>query len=146
MAVLHIAPAALIKAFGTPCESTVFDTCTGEFNFEDNNLDCFSLYDHKQTDLYHGLNREDSFYTQPRNMNKNPYLRNKKHPTVQEFWESTEPKEFKLTADDQSEWRKFKRWLLLEVKKASERTESYEEMALRKHGAELDVCLGNFEE
>jgi hypothetical protein len=51
-----------------------------------------------------------------------------------------------LTADDQSEWRKFKRWLLIEIKKAKDRTESYEEMALRLHKDELDICLGDFDE
>jgi hypothetical protein len=35
--------------------------------------------------------------------------------------------------------------MLLEIKKAKERTESYEEMALRKHKHELDVCLGDFD-
>lgn len=75
-----------------------------------------------------------------------PHIRKRKYPTVQEFWESTEPKEFKLTADDQSEWRKFKRWVMLEIRKAKERTESYEEMALRKHKSELDVCLGDYSE
>lgn len=47
VAKIMVAPADLIKAFGTPCESTVFDTATGEFNFEDNNLDCFAIFDHK---------------------------------------------------------------------------------------------------
>lgn len=146
VAKFKVAPADLVKAFGMPCESTVFDTATGEYNFEDNNLDCFSLFDHKQTDLYHGLSREDEFYMTPKNMSRAPHVRKRKYPTVAEFWESTEPQTFKLTADDQSEWRKFKRWLLLEVKKAKERTESFEEMALRKHKDELDISLGDFDE
>ena len=143
---IHVAPADLIKAFGSPCESSVFDTATGEFNFEDNNLDCYSLFDHKETDLYHGMNREDSFYTRPSNMARAPHKRCRKYPNVQEFWESNEPHSFKLTADDQSDWRKFRRWLLLEINRAKLRTESYEEMAFRKHRDELDICLGDFNE
>jgi len=35
---------------------------------------------------------------------------------------------------------------LIEIKKAKDRTESYEEMALRLHKDELDICLGDFDE
>lgn len=35
---------------------------------------------------------------------------------------------------------------MLEINKAKLRTESYEEMAFRKHRDELDVCLGDFNE
>jgi len=55
---------------------------TGEFNFEDNNLDCFKLYDYKQTDLFHGLNREEEFYLQPRNLRKASHKRKRMWPTV----------------------------------------------------------------
>jgi len=41
------------------------------------------------------------------------HKRKRQWPTVDEFWTSTEPKEFKLTADEQADWRKFKRWLLM---------------------------------
>jgi hypothetical protein len=124
----------------------VFDTATGEFNFEDNNLDCYSIFDHKETDFYHGLNREDEFYKSPSNMKKAPHKRCRKYPNMQEFWESTEPYSFKMTADDQSAWRKFRRWFLIEIEKSKTRTESYEEMALRKHADEIDISMGNFKE
>ena len=65
---------------------------------------------------------------------------------MQEFWESTEPHSFKMTADDQSAWRKFRRWFLIEIEKSKTRTESYEEMALRKHADEIDISMGNFKE
>jgi len=146
VATIHVAPADLIKAFGKPCEATVFFDASGEFNFEDNNLDQFALFDYRQTDLYHGLNREDSFYVSSKNLARPPYHRKRKYPSVQEFWESTEPMPFRLIADDQSQWRRFRRWLLIEIKKAQERTESYEEMALRKHKDELDICQGHFDE
>ena len=35
---------------------------TGEYDFEDNNLDIFNLADYKKTDFYWGLNREDEYY------------------------------------------------------------------------------------
>lgn len=82
VATITVAPADLIKAFGRPCESTNFNTTTGEFNFEDNNLDCYSLFDHKQTDLYHGLDREDSFYETPKNLKRPPIHRKRKYPSV----------------------------------------------------------------
>lgn len=60
----------------------MFDTATGEFNFEDNNLDNYALFDHKETDLYHGLNREDEYYNTPENMKKAPHKRKRKYPNV----------------------------------------------------------------
>lgn len=77
-----VAPADLVKAFGTPCEASVFDTATGEYNFEDNNLDCYAIFDHKETDVYHGMNKEDSYYTNPENMRKAPHKRKRKYPNV----------------------------------------------------------------
>lgn len=82
VALITVAPATLIKAFGRPDNGACFDTSTGEFNFEDNNLDCFCLFDYKQTDLYHGMNREDDFYTADKNMKKSPRFRKRKWPTV----------------------------------------------------------------
>ena len=46
---LWFAPADLVKVFGVPEESRTPKTGTGEFNFEDNNLDCFCIFDYKQT-------------------------------------------------------------------------------------------------
>jgi hypothetical protein len=36
-------------------------------------------------------------------------------PTVEEFWKCEEEKPFRLIADDQAEFRKFKRWLKIEI-------------------------------
>jgi hypothetical protein len=77
-----VAPADLVKAFGNPSEPDVFDTATGEYNFEDNNLDCYALFDHKETDFYHGMNKEDEYYTTPENMKKAPHKRKRKYPNV----------------------------------------------------------------
>jgi hypothetical protein len=59
---MMLVPSHLVKAFGLPTSSRVgFDT-TGEYDFEDSNLDVYNIYDYKKTDLYHGINREDEFY------------------------------------------------------------------------------------
>lgn len=114
-----IAPSLLWKCFGIPDGASNGIVSTGEYNFEDNNLDCFKLYDYKQTDLFHGLNREDDYYTSARNMRKPHHKRKRKYPSVEEFWESDEPAEFKLTADEQSDVRRFKRWFKSTLKKAT---------------------------
>ncbi len=47
VAKFYLAPADLWKVFGQPDKPTLGIVSTGEFNFEDNNLDCFKLYDYK---------------------------------------------------------------------------------------------------
>lgn len=44
-----IAPSLLLKIFGIPDEPAFGLVSTGEYNFEDNNLDCYKLFDYKQT-------------------------------------------------------------------------------------------------
>ena len=113
-----IAPVDLIKIFGSPDQGTFGEETTGEYLFEDNNLDMFMLFDSKQTDYYHGMNREDSFYESPKNLRLPMHKRKRKWPTIEEFWASKEPKQFKLVCDDQADVRKFKRWLAIELRKA----------------------------
>lgn len=110
VAKLWLAPADLIKVLGIPDRPTHGVFSTGEFNFEDNNLDCYKLYDYKQTDLFHGLNREDEYYQTPRNLRRPIHKRKRAWPTVEEFWKSTEPIQFKLCADEYADVRRFKRW------------------------------------
>jgi len=88
---LMIAPALLLRTFGWPSDSQSFYTGTGIYNFEDTNLNLFQLFDYKQTDYYHGINREDDHYTSPKNMRKPLHKRKRKWPTVEEFWNSEEP-------------------------------------------------------
>lgn len=59
---LMLVPSLLIKAFGTPKPSRTGFFGSGEYDFEDNNLDLFNIYDYKQTTFYWGLNREDEYY------------------------------------------------------------------------------------
>ncbi len=100
VAKLMISPASLVRTFGLPDMSEIFYQGTGQISFEDSNLDCFCLWDYRQTDLYHGYNREDSFYLTEANLRKPMHKRKQKYPTIQEFWESEVPVEFKLACDD----------------------------------------------
>jgi hypothetical protein len=60
--VLEFAPALLVKAFGLPGSTRTGFSGSGEYDFEDHNFDVYNLSDYKQTDFYHGLNREDEYY------------------------------------------------------------------------------------
>ena len=67
---LMLVPSDLWKVFGEPEEPQMGAEMSGEYVFEDNNLDMFHLFDYKQTDTYHGLNREDEYYTKPKNLRR----------------------------------------------------------------------------
>lgn len=143
-AVLKVAPADLVKVFGMPDEPSFGVESTGEYLFEDNNLDMFFLFDYKQTDLYHGLNREDEYYTNPKNMRLPLHRRKRKWPSIKEFWESEDPMPFRLIVDDQADILKFKRWFKAQMKKAAVMTESFDEKCMAKHGPSIDICLGDY--
>lgn len=106
-----IAPADMVKVFGLPEIGELHSHVTGIFSFEDNNLDMFSLYDFKTTQAYHGLNREDEYYDNAKNLRKPLHKRKRRMPTVEEFWNQTEPYSFRIAAEPQCELPKFKRWL-----------------------------------
>ena len=53
---------------------------------------------------------------------------------------------FKLIGDDYAELRKFKRWLLLKLRKADTMERSFDQKVLSKYKNEVDVCLGDFDE
>ena len=63
-------------------------------------MDLYRILDYKQTTFYHGLNREPEFYNTLKNMRKPEHKRSKPWPSVQEFWDCEEPKEFRLLASD----------------------------------------------
>lgn len=141
---IMVPPALLIKAFGEPDFSRTGFDGTGEYEFEDNNLDLFNIADYRQTQMYHGLNREPEFYD--RDLNKPPQKREIPRPTIEEFWTITTPKEFKLYAGEQADFRKFKTWLRKFLKEVASRPTNLEEEALAKYAAEIDICVGNYEE
>lgn len=68
---------------------------TQEWDFEDNDLSRFLVYDH--------------------NWRKSMKLESKSEPTVQDFWASTEPHLFRVNATRYADFRKFKKWLLAQV-------------------------------
>ena len=105
-----LAPALLIRAFGNPGKSRSGVTATCEFDFEDQNFDVYNVTDYKKTQGYWGMNMEDKHYD--KYLNKPPHKRrHNKWPTVEEFWKSMEPQEFKVYSTDYADWRKFKLWL-----------------------------------
>ena len=140
-----MAPADLWKVFGQPDEPSIGITSTGEYNFEDNNLDCYKLYDYKLTDAFRGLNRDDEYYTKPKNMGKPIHKRKRKYPSVEEFWSSLEPVEFKLAADERADLGRFRRWFRSQM--ALVNTEvSFEDRVLKKYRSKVDICLGEWSE
>lgn len=43
-------------------------------------------------------------------LKKPPHKRDKKWPTIEEFWTSDEPKEFRLHCSHHADYRKFRVW------------------------------------
>jgi len=131
---LMIAPALLKKAFGRPDKTEYGFAVSGQYDFEDSNLDLYRLIDYKATQFYYGLNRPDEFYYTEKNMKKPERKRVKKWPTIDEFWKSDEPKMFRLMACDHADWRKFKRWFLKHLKSIENSDFDYDEECMRLHG------------
>jgi len=142
---LMLAPAALVRCFGWPETSQVLLHGSGQYDFEDSSLDAYSIFDYKQTTLYHGVNREPEYYDTPKNMRKPPQARKKQWPDLEEFWKSEELKPFRFVADDKAEWRKFTRWLRKEIEHREKIGGSYEQEALEKYGNEFDISHGEWE-
>ena len=142
---MWLVPAHLVKVFGSPADANDFQTGTGEYHFEDNNLDAFTLFDYKQTDLYYGLNREDEYYERPANLRRPLHARKRKRPTVEEFWASDKVFEFRLVCDDQADHRKFRRWLKFKVADGAEMEKGFDERVREKYDPEIDLCHGEWD-
>ena len=58
---------------------------TGEYHFEDSNLDCFNISDYRKTDFYYGIERPegDAYYESKKNLAKPPHKREKRWPTIE---------------------------------------------------------------
>jgi hypothetical protein len=142
---IWLSPALLVKAFGMPNPSRTGFEGTGEYEFEDNNLDIFNIADYKKTTMYWGLNREDEYYE--RDLKLPPHKRRRKWPSIKEFWTSNEPQEFKLYCQEYADYRKFRIWIRNALANAAQKPSSYEEEAIAKFGKEIDICLGdNYDE
>jgi hypothetical protein len=141
-----LSPALLKKAFGRPETTSTGFTGTGQYDFEDNNLDLFKIHDYKQTQFYRGLNREEAFYYTYRNMRRPEKRRVKKWPTPEEFWNSTEPVPFRLLAAEQANWRQFRRWLMQALRKAEGSDFDYDKESLEKFEDQIELCLGDYDE
>lgn len=102
----------------------------------------YCLYDYKQTDLYHGINRTDEYYQTVKNLKLPLHQRKRQWPTIEEFWTSTEPKPFKLSADDQADWRKFRKWLSLRLRELTPQTKSFYEINNPKYVDEVNMSHG----
>jgi hypothetical protein len=137
-----VPPALLIRAFGHPGPSRSGFVTTGEFDFEDQNFDVYNLCDFKKTQGYWGLNQDDKYYE--KYVNKAPHKREHRWPTVEEFWSSMEPAEFKIYATDMADWRKFKLWLK-KTCLASADQEPFSERIRRKFEQDVDICTGDYD-
>lgn len=143
---LMIAPADLVKLFGMPDASEIFMEGSGQYTFEDNNLDMFCIFDYKQTDMYHGPNRDDDFYTTEKNLKKGLHSRKQKYPTIEEFWTSKELQPLKLAIDDQADHRKFRKWLRRQLTAITDQTKSHKEINEPKFSHEVGISHGVWDE
>ena len=147
MCTIMVAPALLKRAFGTPSDSHIGFQVTGMYSFEDTNLDVYCIHDYKQTDLYHGFNREDSHYDTAKNMKKPERKRVRKWPSYEEFWASETPTRFRLLAGEQADWRTFKRWLFRHLRQIESQPDyDYDKIAMDMFGKDLDICLGDYDQ
>jgi len=128
---IPLAPKFVRMAFGEGNASVGSKRATREYNFEDNNLDLFILYDFSATTDYWGPNRADYDYENQEHLH--PRLRIKKYPTKEEFWNSEEEFVFRLNCTEYAEFRKFKKWIIEKVDKVKNGG-SYEETVKKTFG------------
>jgi hypothetical protein len=74
---IEIPPAVLVGLFGPPGPASLEGKVSGDYRFTSDAGDVFTLYDYKQTTLYHGDDDE-------------------RWPTPAAFWAGTEPVEFSI--------------------------------------------------
>eukprot|EP01017_Pseudomicrothorax_dubius_P045884 TRINITY_DN8011_c0_g1_i5.p1 TRINITY_DN8011_c0_g1~~TRINITY_DN8011_c0_g1_i5.p1 ORF type:complete len:299 (+),score=71.93 TRINITY_DN8011_c0_g1_i5:75-971(+) len=124
-------PALVIKVFGRGNDPSRNRHATMEWDFEDDNLDVFLLYDYKATTRHWGPNLADYPYDNQSHIQ--PRKRRSRHPTYEEFWASNELHEFRFDCSRYADWRKFRKWFQEHlVQKANDK--SFEERALEKYG------------
>ena len=140
-----IAPADLIQLFGYPEIPELHTHVTGMYSFEDNNLDVFSLFDFKATQAYWGMNREDEYYDNAKNLRKPLHKRKMRRPTVEEFWTSTEPYKFRIATDPHVDMIAFRRWIRKQIASLNPQTKSFSEIYHAKFVDEIGITHGDFD-
>ena len=106
----------------------------------------YRVFDHKKTDLYHGLPREPEFYTTEKNLSRPEKKRRKPWPTQSEFWATETPVEFRVLCNDRADWRKFRKWLRRELRRIEADPDfDFDRTALEKYKDQKDVCTGEFD-
>jgi hypothetical protein len=128
---IPLAPKYLQKVFGKGKDPTKNAASTLEYDFEDNNLDLFILYDFAATTQHWGPNRVDYDYNNQENIH--PRKRVKQWPTPEEFWNSEEEHLFRLNCSEYADFRKFKKWIISRVNEAKTK-ESFDESVKKVHG------------
>ncbi|KRX05264.1 hypothetical protein PPERSA_00565 [Pseudocohnilembus persalinus] len=130
---INIAPKIFKKVFGEGMPASKNENrSTREYDFEDNNGDYFLVYDWKATTEWHGNNQEGYDYENQDHIY--PKDRKIRYPTVEEFWESNEPFQFRVNCSRYADFRKFQRWILKEVEE-KQNGPSLDEIVLKKFGA-----------
>eukprot|EP00826_Nyctotherus_ovalis_P039134 TRINITY_DN3735_c0_g2_i2.p1 TRINITY_DN3735_c0_g2~~TRINITY_DN3735_c0_g2_i2.p1 ORF type:complete len:513 (-),score=168.28 TRINITY_DN3735_c0_g2_i2:1403-2941(-) len=143
---LQLIPNLLVKAFGWPSMESVDNHVSGEYVFEDTNLDLFVIYEYDQTTLSHeeripikGVYKV-SFCSQckleekRRKLRKKEYLKVKNWPSPGSFWESKGPQEFRLVAAKYADIRLFRQWLSKKMEETEAAKETYDERLIKKYG------------
>jgi len=123
---LRVSPVALKRAFGEPLPPRHGVNVTGEYDFEDLNLDTFLIFDYNQTLLSFGFNREDAYYEKQKKYRE--LHREKKWPSPDEFWNSTEIQVFKIDCSTYADWRKFRRWIIEKCDESADKIPYEEEL------------------
>ena len=79
-------------------------------------------------------------------MRKPIHKRKRQYPTVDDFWNSEEPAEFKMACDQHADFGKFRRWFKAQLKRGETMEKSFEDQILEKYAAEIDICMGDWDE
>ena len=105
---------------------------TREWDFEDSNRDCFLVYDHRQTQDYHGSKPVGVDY----NNHSHRAFRTKKkqYPTFEEFWETEDYHELRVYGSRYADANKFKLYVESEIERAKQEGYDYEEQVIKKYG------------
>lgn len=139
---ITLSPTDLIHCFGTPLWNPN-PTSTGLYYFEDNNLDLYVLIEPHSTQDTRGMNKDDEFYENQKYRVQHQ-KREKKYPTLKEFWETDMQRVFYIFTTPYAEYRKFKVWLRKHIKDNKDES-SFEQRMNEKYG-NLYSLYDNFEE